>query len=97
MDGRKRAGMSCIQRLEKVKRLAASYFSDQDAIRAMTQSGAQQIPDGHRGPAWLLTARLKFDQILQDDFYFGCLLDQHDSLRGVNESRQGFEHRRFSG
>ena len=49
--------MAGIQRLEKVERFGAPDLAHENAIRAMTQRGAQEVGDGNRRQGRLLAER----------------------------------------
>ena len=47
--------MPRVQGLQQVERFCSSYLSDEDAIRAVPQRGAEQVRDRHRGQRRLLS------------------------------------------
>src|SRR5688572_31165698 len=49
--------MTGVQRLEEVERFGAADFPHENAIRAVTQRGAEEVRDGDRGQRSLLAER----------------------------------------
>jgi hypothetical protein len=75
MDGRETARMTCIEKLQEIERLAATYLTKDDPVRAVAEGCLQQVSDAHCRKAVLWLARLKTDEIVLTHLNFGRVLD----------------------
>ena len=94
--------MSGVQRLKQVEGLRAANLPQKNAVRPMSQRGAQQIGNGHRRnrsflpKRHLCPSRLEPDQVrfLYQDLR--GLFNEYDSIRVRNSGRKPIQQRRFS-
>ena len=75
MDGRKTARMTCIEKLQEIESLAATYLAKDDPVRAVAEGCLQQVADAHCRKAVLWLACLKTDEIVLTHLNFGGVFD----------------------
>ena len=75
MDGRETARVTGIEKLQEIERLAATYLTKDDPVRAVAEGCLQQVADAHCRKAVLWLARLKSDEIVLTHLNFGRVLD----------------------
>ena len=85
VNRRNGAGVTGIQELQEIERLAAANLADQNTIRTMAQSSFQQVADRYGGHAVLFAARFEADEILMGQLNLGGVLDQKNALVRGNE------------
>ena len=80
MDRGQRPGMAGVQRLQQIERFAAAHLADDDAVGAMPQGRAEQLPNGDGWQPNLLTTSLEPHQVRPINLEFRRVLDEHDSV-----------------
>src|SRR5437773_12197859 len=93
MDGGESAAMSRIEQLEQVESLSTPNFTEDDAVRPMSEGRFQQLADGHRGESVLLRTSLKAHHVALTNPDFGRVLDYDHALVVRNEVREDVEQR----
>src|SRR5262245_31857336 len=88
--------MTHVQRLEEIKRLASPDLSHNDAIRPVTESGLNEIPNGDCQSGVLGTASLETNQVALANMNLSCILDDHDALLVRDEVTKDIEQSRFA-
>src|SRR5437899_2512015 len=96
MNRRQSPGVTRIERLQKVESLAASDFTQNDAVGPMAQSGSQQVPNSHSWDAGLFAPCLKSHEVGLDHLDFRSIFNQHNSILVGNICSQGGQQRRLS-
>ena len=81
VDGRERAVVAGVHRLEHVQRLAAAAFADDDAVRAHAQRVADEVADRDGAAALdVRRARLEAHEVRLREAQLGGVLDREDAL-----------------
>ena len=94
--------MAGVQRLEKVERFGAAHLAHENAIRAVTQRGAQQVGNGNRREGSLLAERclrpprFEADHVRFVEMDLGGFLDDDDAVSGRNVRGECVEQRCLS-
>src|SRR5262245_27219778 len=88
--------MARVQRLQQVKRLAATYLANDDAVGTMTQRGPQQVATRDRGRIRLRAPGLEPDHVRVRELEFGGVLNEDDAVRAWKQPRERIEQRRLS-
>ena len=94
--------MPGVQRLKQVEGLRTANLAQNNAVRSMSEGGAQQVRDGygrdgHFLADWhLRTSRLEADQVRFLDQDLGGLFNQDDAIRFGNPGGQPIQERRLS-
>ena len=82
MDSGKRARMSGVECLQQVEGFSAADLTQNDPVRPVPQSRAQQIPDRDGRQVRLAAARLKPNHVVFCNLNLSSLLD-HDQTVGI--------------
>ncbi len=72
--------MAGVQGLQKIKGFAATDFTDDDAVRPMTQGGSQEVPDRYCRSIRLLSPGFKSDQVALANADLRRVFDEDDAF-----------------
>ena len=96
VNGRKTAGVSGVEKLQKIEGLASSNFPEDQTVRPVTERGLEKFPDGYAGQAALRWPGFETDEIVLAHVNLGGVLDEEDAFVGGNEFSKHVEQGSFS-
>ena len=98
MDGRERAFVTGVHRLEHVERLGASDLADDDPVGPHAQGVAHEVADRDLTLSFdVLRPRLEAHYVLLLELELRSVLDRDDPVAAGNGGRHRIEHRRLTG
>src|ERR1700677_2017492 len=97
MNRAKAPGVSCVEQLEKIERLAPANFSKNQPVGPMPKRRFEEISntDGWQAVLWL--SRFETDQIVLAHVNLGGVLDEQNPFIGRNELPKNIEQRSLAG
>ncbi len=97
VDGRQRAVVAGVQRLEHVERLRPADLAHHDPVGPHPQRVAHQRPDRHLAAALeVRRPRLQAHHVALAQTQLGSVLDRHDPLRARDRARERVQRRRLA-
>src|SRR5450759_5106010 len=97
VQGRHRTIVPRVHGLQHVERLTATTLTDDDAVRAHTQTALDQLADRHGALAFdVRRARLELDPVRLLELELRGVLTRDQSLRLGDEGREDVQQRRLA-
>src|SRR4030081_2098325 len=92
----KTAGVSRVEKLQKIEGLATSNFPEDQTVRPVTKRALEEFPDGNAGQAVLRWPGFETDEIVLAHVNLGGVLNEEDAFVRGNEFSKDIEQRSFS-
>ena len=87
VQGRQRAVVPGVERLQQIPGLAAANLSEDDPVRAVPQRRSDQVPHRHLRCPTCLPSRFKPNQIWMLQLQFHRVFDRQDALASRYQAR----------